>query len=130
MMISTTLVSLSAVGVLPGRSGSTLVLPHPASNDAPATPAPDIFKNSLRVNVRLSLFSCIPLACTDNHRASSVGSLIVPGIAAGQASGERCDPGQAGVQSVHDGLSLRAAALRGRGVRTPRGSDAGQRPRP
>src|SRR5215208_6314 len=53
MMINTTLVSVSAVGVLPGRTGSTPVLPHPASNDAPATPAPDIFKNSLRVNVRL-----------------------------------------------------------------------------
>jgi hypothetical protein len=85
-MISTTLASLSAAGVFPGMSGSTPARSHPASNDAPATPAPDIFKNSLRVNVRLSLYSCVPLDCTDNHRASSARSLIVPGVSAGEAS--------------------------------------------
>ena len=59
---------------------------HPASSDAPATPAPDTFKNSLRVNVRLSLSSCVLLACTDNHKASRAGSLIVPGIAGDEAT--------------------------------------------
>ena len=57
-----------------------------ASSDAPATPAPDTFKNSLRVNVRLSLSSCVLLACTDNHKASRAGSLIVPGIAEDEAT--------------------------------------------
>src|SRR5215203_1064938 len=109
MMISTTLVALSEDWVLSGRSGSISARSHPASSDAPATPAPDAFKNSLRVKVRLSLSSCtlVPLACTDNHKASPAGSPIVPGIVAGKRPTTGCDPDQAGVQSAHDGLSLR-----------------------
>ena len=73
MMTSTTLVDLFADCVLSGRSGSMLARSHPASSDAPATPAPETFKNSLRVNVRFRFASCAPLACPDNHGASLAG---------------------------------------------------------
>src|ERR671913_2198660 len=125
MMISTTLAALSADGVLPGMSGSTPGRSHPASNDAPATPAADIFRNSLRVNVRLSLSSCVPLAQTIIGQVQRE-ALSYPKSLRANHPAERCDSGQARVQSVHDCLSLRAAALRGRGVRTPLGSDAGR----
>src|SRR5919112_4499136 len=74
--------------------------------------------------------ACVSLARTDNHKASPAGSIIVYMIPAAKRPTGGCDPGQAGVQSAHDGLSLRAGSLRGRGVRPPRGGDTRRRPGP